>query len=58
MKNSLIAGVGLGFALLMRNGSAFAGFGVPEIDPGMTTGSLAILGIGALLLIERYRARS
>ncbi len=42
---------------MMATGTAFAGIGVPEIDPGMATGGLAIAGIGAFLLIERYRAR-
>lgn len=42
---------------MMTAGTAFAGFGVPEIDPGMATGGLAIAAIGALLLIERRRAR-
>ena len=57
MKIGLTAVVGLGFATLMLSGTAFAGLGAPEIDPGMATGGLAILGVGSFLLIERYRAR-
>jgi hypothetical protein len=45
-------------ASLMLSGRAFAGVAVPEIDPGMATGGLAVLGVGIVLLIERYRARS
>jgi len=51
----------LGFAVasLMLSGKAFAGINpAPEIDPGMATGGLAVLGVGIVLLIERYRARS
>jgi hypothetical protein len=50
--------VGFAVASLMLSGSAFAGIGAPEIDPGMATGGLAVLGVGIVLLIERYRARS
>ena len=49
--------VGFGVASLMLSGKAFAGAGAPEIDPGMATGGLAVLGVGVVLLIERYRAR-
>ena len=54
---SLIAG--FAFASLMLSGTAFAGVTpvAPEIDPGMATGGLTILGVGIILLIERYRAR-
>jgi len=48
--------VGFGFASLMLSGTAFAGFATPEIDPGMATGGLTILGVGIVLLLERYRA--
>jgi hypothetical protein len=43
---------------LMLSGTAFAGaVPTPEIDPGVATGGLAVLGVGIFLLIERYRAR-
>ena len=42
-------------AALMLGGTAFAGLNTPEIDPGMATGGLTILGVGVVLLIERYR---
>jgi hypothetical protein len=29
----------------------------PEIEPGMATGGRTILGVGIVLLLERYRAR-
>ena len=48
---------GFGFASLMMSGTAFAGTGTPEIDPGMATGGLTVLGVGIVLMIERYRAR-
>jgi hypothetical protein len=50
---------GFAFASLMLSGTAFAGFpqAAPEIDPGMATGGLTILGVGIVLLVERYRAR-
>jgi hypothetical protein len=48
--------VGL-LASLALTGSAFAGHPGPEIDPRMATGGLTILGVGVVLLIERYRAR-
>ncbi|HXN84755.1 MAG TPA: hypothetical protein VN867_01735 [Candidatus Binataceae bacterium] len=48
---TLIAGV----AALMLGGTAFAGLNTPEIDPGMATGGLTILGVGIVLLLERYR---
>jgi len=50
--------VSLAAATLMLSGTAFAGSPGPEIDPGMATGGLTILGVGVFLLIERYRARS
>ena len=45
--------------LSLLPGAAFAGIPipVPEIDPGMATGGLALLAVGAVLLIERYRRR-
>jgi hypothetical protein len=49
--------VGFAVASLMLSGKAFAGSVVPEIDPGMATGGLTLLGVGVVLLIERYRAR-
>lgn len=30
---------------------------VPELDPGTATSGVALLGGGAMLLIERYRRR-
>jgi hypothetical protein len=57
MKIGLITIAGFGFATLMLSGTAFAGTPTPEIDPGMATGGVAILGVGIFLLIERYRAR-
>jgi hypothetical protein len=51
----LVAGLLLGTAMLI--GTAFAGEGSPEIDPGMVTGGLTILGVGIVLVIERYRSR-
>jgi hypothetical protein len=48
----LIAGAVVALAL---SGSAFAGTFTPEIDPGMATGGLTILGVGIVLLLERYR---
>jgi hypothetical protein len=53
---ALIGFLAATFALV---GPAFAGAdGVtPEIDPGMATGGLTILGVGIILLVERYRAR-
>ena len=30
---------------------------VPEIDPGMATGGIALLTAGVLLLVERHRRR-
>jgi hypothetical protein len=51
-------------AVFALAGTAFASavtstatLSVPEIDPAMATGGLTILGIGVVLLIERYRAR-
>jgi len=44
-------------ASLMLSGNAFASAPSPEIDPGMAAGGLAVLGVGIVLLIERYRAR-
>jgi hypothetical protein len=49
--------VGFAVVSLMVSGKAFAGDNVPEIDPGMATGGLTLLGVGVVLLIERYRAR-
>jgi hypothetical protein len=49
--------VGFAVASLMLSGKAFAGVVAPEIDPGMATGGLTLLGVGVVLLIERYRAR-
>lgn len=49
--------VGFAVATLMLSGKAFAGAVTPEIDPGMATGGLTVLGVGIVLLIERYRAR-
>jgi hypothetical protein len=40
---------------LILGGTAFAGGFAPEIDPGMATGGLTILGVGIVLLLERYR---
>jgi hypothetical protein len=48
---------GFAFASLMLSGTAFAGVTTPEIDLGMATGGLTILGVGVILLLERYRAR-
>lgn len=47
------------FAVLIAlGGTAFAGVvTVPEIDPGMASGGLALLAVGTILLIERYRSR-
>jgi hypothetical protein len=55
--SSLAAGLVL--ATLMLTGTAFAGLSTaaPEIDLGMATGGITILGVGIILLIERYRAR-
>jgi hypothetical protein len=47
----------LAISSLMLSGKAFAGVAAPEIDPAMATGGLTLLGVGVLLLIERYRAR-
>ena len=47
--------VGFVAASSMLSGYAFAA--VPEIDPGMASGGLTVLGVGIFLLIERYRAR-
>ncbi|HXN84753.1 MAG TPA: hypothetical protein VN867_01725 [Candidatus Binataceae bacterium] len=49
---TLIAGA---VATLLLGGTALAGTGTPEIDPGMATGGLTILGVGIVLLLERYR---
>ncbi|HXN84754.1 MAG TPA: hypothetical protein VN867_01730 [Candidatus Binataceae bacterium] len=51
LTRSLIAGT---LVALMMNGTAFAGFPTPEIDPGMAAGGLTILGLGIVLLLERY----
>jgi hypothetical protein len=51
---ALIGFLAATFALV---GPAFAGEPTPEIDPGMVTGGLTILGVGIVLLLERYRAR-
>ena len=40
---------------LMLNGTAFACRPTPEVDPGMATGGLTLLGVGIVLLLERYR---
>ena len=48
----LIAGAAVALVL---TGTAFAGTSTPEIDPGMATGGLTILGAGIVLLLERYR---
>jgi predicted Na+-dependent transporter len=50
--------VGFAAAFSMMSGFAWAGSAVPEIDPGMATGGLTMLGVGVFLLIERYRARN
>jgi hypothetical protein len=52
--------VGFAFVSLILDGTAFAGLagvGAPELDPGMATGGLTILGVGIILLVECYRAR-
>ena len=49
---SLVVGALVAF---MLGGTAFAGIGTPEIDPGMATGGLTVLGVGIVLLLERYR---
>ena len=49
---SLVAGA---VVAVMLGGTAFAGNPTPEIDPGMATGGLTILGVGIVLLLERYR---
>jgi hypothetical protein len=43
--------------LLAMNGTAHATSVVPEIDPGMATGGLALLTGSVLLLLERIRRR-
>ena len=49
--------------ILLLSSAAFAGaaspaiVAVPEIDPGTAGGGLALLGIGAIFLIEQYRRR-
>ena len=52
---ALVAGFVLGS--MMFGGTAFAAFGAPEIDPGMATGGLTILGVGFILLMEYRRAQ-
>jgi hypothetical protein len=58
---STAKGALIGIAFLVTTlalvGPAFASPPTPEIDPGMATGGLTILGVGVVLLIERYRAR-
>jgi hypothetical protein len=44
-------------ATLILSGTACAGFATPEIDPGIATGGLFILGAGIVLIVERFRAR-
>ena len=58
LSRTYVRGLVVGFvaASLMLSGNAFA-TPVPEIDPGMATGGLTVLGAGIFLLIERYRAR-
>jgi hypothetical protein len=53
---ALVVGVAAAFSIL--SGRAWAGVITPEIDPGMATGGLTMLGIGVFLLIERYRTRN
>jgi hypothetical protein len=50
--------VGFVATFSMMTGYALAGEPTPEIDPGMATGGLTMLGVGVFLLIERYRARN
>jgi hypothetical protein len=38
-------------------GNAFAGVGVPELDPGTASGGIALVAVAGILLLERYRAR-
>jgi hypothetical protein len=42
------------FALLWC-GTASAGVGVPELDPGTATGGIALMSVAAILVLERYR---
>ena len=45
--------------LLFSAERAFAGIPqtVPEIDPGIATGGLALLAAAVLIVVERYRRR-
>jgi hypothetical protein len=47
---------GLGFSLLLSaiSAPAFASVG-PEIDPGLWTGAMALLGSGMMLIAARRR---
>jgi hypothetical protein len=49
---TLIAGAVVALTL---GGTALADTPTPEIDPGLATGGLTILGLGVVLLLERYR---
>jgi hypothetical protein len=53
---AVFALAGTAFASVVTS-TATETFSTPEIDPAMATGGLTILGIGVVLLIERYRAR-
>ena len=47
-----------GLLWLASSGPAFAGAGVPELDPGSAVGGVALAVGAALLLAERYRRRA
>jgi len=43
---------------VLAPGAAFAGTTAPELDPGLSTVGLALLGGTAAFVIERYRRRT
>ncbi len=40
---------------LLWCGTAFAGAPVPELDPGIASGGIALAAVAGILLLERYR---
>jgi hypothetical protein len=45
-------------AFLLATGAAFAGTVAPELDPGLSSAGLVLLGGATALVIERYRRRT
>jgi hypothetical protein len=57
-KSASLAATGLGFALLMSamTTQALAAPTVPEMDPGLATGAMALVSSGLLLIAGRRKS--